>query len=80
MPEEQIFKKRFPEYCADAVCLSPYFDLFQIGFEEGEKQNEVKLDKAKELLKDWLQIAHKNHACCYGFVKDTEAFLKEVSE
>ena len=46
MTEEQIFKARFPEYCAGERCLSPYFDLFQIGFEEGEKQNkeEVKHD------------------------------------
>lgn len=35
--EEQIFKELFPEYCRGEVCLSPYFDLFQIGFEEGEK-------------------------------------------
>ena len=40
-------------------------------------QNE-QIEKAKELLGDWLQIAHKNHAPrCYGFVKDTEQFLKE---
>lgn len=36
------------------------------------------LTKAKELLGDWLQIAHKNHARCYGFVKDTEQFLEKV--
>lgn len=50
MTEEQIFKKRFPEYCAGEVCLSPYFDLFQIGFEEGENQNE-KLQKENTMLK-----------------------------
>lgn len=35
------------------------------------------IEKAKELLGDWLQIAHKNQARCYGFVKDTEQFLAE---
>ena len=36
-----------------------------------------RLTEAKELLRAWLQIAHKNHARCYGFVKDTEQFLEE---
>ena len=48
--EEQIFKNRFPEYCAGEMCLSPYFDLFQIGFEEGENQNE-QLEKENAELK-----------------------------
>ena len=44
MTEEQIFKA-FPEYCAGERCLSPYFDLFQIGFEEGENQNKELQEK-----------------------------------
>lgn len=84
--EEQIFKKRFPEYCADAICLSPYFDLFQIGFEEGEKQNEVKLDKAKEIiarLVEGIRIISDPKVCMAdvdAFVSEAEQFLKEVSE
>lgn len=54
MTEEQIFKNLFPEYCVGEKCLSPYFDLFQIGFEEGEKQNEE--------LKE--QIADLKNYCC----------------
>lgn len=38
------------------------------------------LTKATELLKQWLQIAHKNGARCYGFVKDTEQFLKDLEK
>ena len=38
---------------------------------------EKQIEKAKELLGDWLQVAHKNHTRCYGFVKDTEQFLAE---
>jgi hypothetical protein len=53
MTEEQIFKSRFPEYCVGERCLSPYFDLFQIGFEEGEKQNE-ELREAKTIIQDLL--------------------------
>jgi hypothetical protein len=51
MTEEQIFKSRFTEYCAGERCLPPYFDLFQIGFEEGEKQNN---DYAKTIIQDLL--------------------------
>lgn len=57
--EEQIFKSRFPEYCAGEVCLSPFFDLFQIGFEEGEEGKE-ELEKAnaelKEQVKEWKAL------------------------
>ena len=54
MTEEQIFKKRFPEYCVGEECLSPFFDLFQIGFEEGEKQRIDELQKQNEELKEEL--------------------------
>lgn len=50
MTEEQIFKNRFPEYCAGEKCLSPYFDLFQIGFEEGENQNKEMQTLHKEIV------------------------------
>lgn len=53
MTTEQIFKARFPEYCASERCLSPYFDLFQIGFEEGENQNK-ELQEAKTIIQDLL--------------------------
>lgn len=64
MTDEQIFKSRFPEYCAGEVCLSPYFDLFQIGFEEGENQNEnlqeenARLKKESEENQDLATIAY----------------------
>lgn len=55
MTEEQIFKNRFPEYCVGEECLSPYFDLFQIGFEEGENQNKELQEEnteAKNLIEE----------------------------
>lgn len=64
MTEEQIFKSRFPEYCVGEKCLSPYFDLFQTGFEEGEKQNEelqeenARLKKESEENQDLATIAY----------------------
>lgn len=50
MTEEQIFKAHFPEYCVGEKCLSPYFDLFQIGFEEGENQNKELQALHKEIV------------------------------
>ena len=53
MSEEQVFKARFPEYCIGEECMSPFFDLFQIGFEEGENQNK-ELQEAKTIIQDLL--------------------------
>lgn len=50
MTEEQIFKNHFPEYCVGERCLSPYFDLFQAGFEEGENQNKELQALHKEIV------------------------------
>ena len=45
-----------------------------------KERNDFKgrLHKAESLLQQWYQIGKKNSAPhCYGFVKDTEQFLKE---
>lgn len=55
MTEEQIFKERFPEYCVGEKCLSPYFDLFQIGFEEGESRLKAIYKKQRNKRIDELQ-------------------------
>lgn len=68
MTEEQIFKNLFPEYCVGEECLSPYFDLFQIGFEEGENQNKelqeenARLKKESEENQDLATIAYMQGA------------------
>lgn len=83
MTEEQIFKSLFPEYCAGERRLSPYFDLFQTGFEEGEKQQ---LTKAKEIitrLVEGIRIISDPKVCMAdvdAFVSEAEQFLKEISE
>lgn len=69
MIEEQIFKARFPEYCAGERCLSPYFDLFQSGFEEGEKQNK-ELEKENAELKKAVE----------HYRKEREFFIGEVEK
>ena len=55
MTKEQIFKSRFPEYCAGERCLSPYFDLFQIGFQEGESRLKAIYKKQRNKRIDELQ-------------------------
>lgn len=55
MTEEQIFKARFSEYCVGEKCLSPYFDLFQIGFEEGESRLKAIYKKQRNKRIDELQ-------------------------
>lgn len=51
-------------------------DKHIVELQEENARLQKEIEKAKELLRDWLQIAHKNHAPrCYGFVKDTEQFL-----
>ena len=55
MPEEQIFKAHFPEYCVGERCLSPYFDLFQSGFQEGESRLKAIYKKQRNKRIDELQ-------------------------
>jgi hypothetical protein len=41
MSEEEIFKKKYPEYCCGKALLSPYWDLWEDGAEYGvNKANE----------------------------------------
>ena len=38
MNEEELFCKLFPEYAVNGKPLSPYFDLFESGYEQAEKR------------------------------------------
>jgi FtsZ-interacting cell division protein YlmF len=80
MTEEQIFKSRFPEYCAGERCLSPYFDLFQIGFEEGEKQNEElqeKLAGAERTRNNLVQLGFPTFQSCREYA-DKISYAKTI--
>lgn len=39
MAEEELFCNLFPEYVVNGKPLSPYFDLFESGYEQAEKEN-----------------------------------------
>lgn len=73
MTEEQIFKTRFPEYCVGERCLLPYFDLFQIGFEEGESRLKAIYKKQRNKRIDKLQKQN-------NLLKKENARLKKESE
>lgn len=66
MTEEQIFKNLFPEYRVGEKCLSPYFDLFQIGFEEGEKQNKKLQEENDKLKKEKIPQLERKIASIRG--------------
>lgn len=50
MNEEELFCKLYPEYSVNGKPLSPYFDLFESGYEQSEKQIE-ELEKENAELK-----------------------------
>ena len=86
MNEEELFCKLFPEYVVNGKPLSPYFDLFESGYEQSEKRiSELEKEnaEAKERIKT-LEYRCEN-------IKDTDtmelvalqkenAQLKEANE
>ena len=50
MNEEELFCKLFPEYAVNGKPLSPYFDLFESGYEQAEKRIEELEKKISVLL------------------------------
>ena len=54
--EEELFCKLFPEYAVNGKPLSPYFDLFESGYEQAEKRIadlERKLEQTEKDLSDY---------------------------
>ena len=55
MNEEELFCKLFPEYAVNGKPLSPYFDLFESGYEQSEKHI-AELEKENEMFKKANEI------------------------
>lgn len=55
MNEEELFCKLFPEYAVNGKPLSPYFDLFESGYEQSEKRI-AELEKENEALKGQMSL------------------------
>ena len=53
MNEEELFCKLFPEYVVNGKPLSPYFDLFESGYEQSEKR----IDELEAEVKEWKDKA-----------------------
>ena len=49
MNEEELFCKLFPEYVVNGKPLSPYFDLFESGYEQAENRFEELQERIKTL-------------------------------
>ena len=58
MNEEELFCKLFPEYAVNGKPLSPYFDLFESGYEQAEKRI-AELEKENAELKKQLEMSNK---------------------
>lgn len=62
MNEEELFCKLFPEYAVNGKPLSPYFDLFERGYEEAEnriEELEKACDETQELLDRQIEAAYR---------------------
>lgn len=57
MNEEELFCKLFPEYVVNGKPLSPYFDLFESGYEQAEKYKVVEHFEAYGQCRDSRRIA-----------------------
>lgn len=47
MEIEELFCKRYPEYSVNGKPLHPYFDVFEEGYEQAEKEYEQQIEKMK---------------------------------
>ena len=54
MNEEELFCKLFPEYVVNGKPLSPYFDLFESGYEQSENRI-ADLEKKNKVLAQNLE-------------------------
>jgi len=66
MNEEELFCKLFPDYAVNGKPLSPYFDLFECGFEQAEncveklQEENAELKEKVSFLEDNLRVARKD--------------------
>lgn len=85
MNEEELFCKLFPEYVVNGKPLSPYFDLFESGYEQSEnciaeleKENaelKLKLDALDEQI-PWKDIKDKSEVI--GKFTKAKEIIKEL--
>ena len=59
MNEEELFCKLFPEYVVNGKPLSPYFDLFESGYEQAENRIAELETRCNELFLQTCEQAEK---------------------
>lgn len=62
MNEEELFCKLFPEYVVNGKPLSPYFDLFESGYEQAEnriEKLEAQIEKKKCLNEEIIKALNE---------------------
>ena len=77
MTEEELFYKLFPDYAVNGKPLSPYFDLFESGYEQAEKRIE-ELEKENAELKDDNKVMADNYSKMEQKFYDNLAKAKEI--
>ncbi len=60
MELEELFCKLYPEYAVNGKPLSPYFDLFERGYEEAEENTELKAEKGCESCTKFAEVQLTN--------------------
>ena len=65
MNEEELFCKLFPEYAVNGKPLSPYFDLFERGYEESENRieelEEVRSKQVDLINRDTIRMENQKY-------------------
>ena len=59
MPEEEYFRKNYPDSCYGDKPLSPHWDFFQDGVEFGERQSEKRISDLEATNKTISNECHK---------------------
>lgn len=76
MSEEELFCKLYPEYAVNGKPLSPYFDLFESGYEEAEERLKKYMDCE---YCEYVNDKDECHQCNY-LEKTRWTLKKEIKE
>ena len=79
MNEEELFCKLFPEYVVNGKPLSPYFDLFESGYEQAEKRI-AELEETNADLKQSLDWANERESEDVKRIADLEKENAELKK
>ena len=79
MNEEECFCKLFPEYVVNGKPLSPYFDLFESGYEQAENRIAELKEKAGCIIED-LKALYFSPVVTKNDLKRQDKILAEAEQ